>query len=158
MQSFTPDFNKNINAQVVKEPWLELLTITHPDLPTPIRIVNDTDDVVHQGDTYTALPFGIQLPDNPETGASVARITVDNVGRTLTDWLEVSKGGTDANVTITVILRSDPNTAQFEATNMTLSNVTMTNTQVTARLTYDDIYNKPAIRGKYSPSTTPGVY
>lgn len=61
------------------DPLLYLLTISHADLPTPIRLVRNTVDVVSRGNTYTAFPFNITLPGDGEGGQRPARIQIDNI-------------------------------------------------------------------------------
>lgn len=155
--AFTEDYYKTTNSLNAPEHPLFLLTIDHPDLPEPVRVVNDTDDLLSNGNTFQALPFRLQLPDDPEFGKSKARLAIDNVGRTLTEWLETSRGGTGATVLIQVVLRSDPDTIQYD-TSMDLTNITMTNEEVSGVLSYEDILNKPGLVLTYSPATSPGLY
>lgn len=153
----TEQYFESINATDSDEVVLHLLIIDHADLPEPIRVVNNTENVTHQGNEYIGVPFAITLPDQQEQGASKASITVDNVGRTLTDWLEVSSGGVGATVEIIEIISSDPDHVQANF-KLNLSDVNMTVSEVSGTLSYTDIFNKPGIVLTYSPAVTPGVF
>ena len=49
-------------AQETGEVFLLLLVISHPSLPAPIRVVNNSEDVVSGGFTYQRFPFELALP------------------------------------------------------------------------------------------------
>jgi len=72
-------------AEVIKEEgenaWLLLLTIDHPDLASPIRVVNSESDVVSRGDTFTSYPFEIILPDIDSENPPSIKLKIDNVDR-----------------------------------------------------------------------------
>jgi len=64
-----------------------LLTITHPSLVEPIRLVNDavsedgTTNIVKGGETFVAFPFDIILPSDLDKQPPRARLTVSNVSQ-----------------------------------------------------------------------------
>lgn len=68
---------------------LVLLEITHPTLSDPIRLVNDTvselglTDIVHGGQLYAAYPFDIILPGEDDEAPVSARLSVDNIDRSV---------------------------------------------------------------------------
>lgn len=148
---------KKVNSTVASELPLQLLEIDHPDLLAPARIVNDTQDITHNGNVFTALGFKLTLPDDLSQGTPRANLTVDNVGRELTDFIESSAGGKDATVRIILVLRSDPNTIEWEIT-MSLDNVSLSMTAVSGQLGFDDMLNRPASTVTYTPVVAPGIF
>lgn len=59
---------------------LAFLTVTHPSLVEPIRVVSDVIDYLWGGFTWTGVPFDfVQLSD--DDGAATAEIRVQNVDR-----------------------------------------------------------------------------
>lgn len=105
---------RNIFATSPADPWLVALEITHPDLIEPVRVVNDNLDlVVVQNDggpvevTFAKCSFRLQLFDDIDQQIPKATLSVDNIGRELTQWLEVSQGGKDAKCRILMGLRSE---------------------------------------------------
>ena len=87
MRSLTAALRYIMMQQETGEVVLVLLTITHPSLSEPIRLVNDatsesgSTNLVRGGQTYVAFPFDIQLPTDVDSEAPRARLTVCNVSR-----------------------------------------------------------------------------
>src|SRR5690606_1992116 len=94
--AYTNKAKRNLLATSADEPILELVEITHPDLAVPARFVNDNANIVVEGNTYFATSFRITRPDDVDQQTPQARLAVDNIGRELTQWLEVSNGGKGA--------------------------------------------------------------
>jgi hypothetical protein len=70
-----------ISAQECETAWLVLLTISHPDLPVPIRVTSDAVATTSSGNVYTAFPFDITLPEDIEGRAPQARLSIDNTSQ-----------------------------------------------------------------------------
>src|SRR5438105_12254339 len=70
-------------------PVILLLTITHPDLAQPIRLARNTvgDNIVSNGSTFTASPFGLEPPSDDEK-APIAKLIAINVDRAIGEALE----------------------------------------------------------------------
>jgi len=136
---------------------LYLLEIEHPQLTTPIRIVNDTQDVVSNGDTFTAFAFRVSLPDDIDKQLPRARLSVDNVGRELVQWLDASAGGKGATVRVMQIMRDAPDLVEFEIT-LDLLNVSQTAAEVSAELGFDDTLNLAGLPISYRPDVAPGLF
>ena len=85
--------------------YLTLLEIYHNELTAPIRVVSDNKDFVLNGKTFTALRFGIKLPVDKEKQKPRVTLTMDNVGRVLTDFIDQTNGGRGAQVRIMHVLR-----------------------------------------------------
>lgn len=146
-----------MNATSGADPILILLEIDHVDLSVPIRVVNDTQDLVHQGNTFTAMAFRAVLPDDLEQGASRARLAIDNVGRDLMTWLESSGGGREATVRMIQVLRSAPDVVEWEVT-MDLINVSADALEVSGELGFDNLLDRPAVALTYTPASQPGIF
>lgn len=151
------NFNKQINKVSAEESPIFLLQIDHEDLAEPIRVVNDRQDVTSNGNVYTACGFAVTLPTQPDVGAPSAQLHVDNVSRELVYWIDSSNGAKGAIATLSSILRSDPDTIEWSYT-LNLSNVSMTNSVITANLSYEDLWNQPAVQVKYTPQLAPGIF
>lgn len=134
-----------------------LLEITHDQLAVPIRVVNDTDDLVSNGDTYIAFAFRVSLPTDVDRELPRATLSIDNVGRELTQWLDDSAGGQGAQVTIRQVMRDDPDTVEFEIT-LDLLNVSQTPLEVRGELGYDDTLNLAGLPITYRPDVAPGLF
>src|SRR4051794_10843563 len=93
-----------------------LLEITNPALPAPIRVVDDNQDLVSNGHNYVAFGFEFQLPDEVATQVPRATLALNNAGEELTSWIDASRGGRNSSVRVMQVLRSAPDTIEWETT------------------------------------------
>jgi hypothetical protein len=136
---------------------ITLLEIDHPDLATPVRVVNDRQDITFETNLYTALGFDITMPTDLQKGLPKASLSIDNIGKELITWLEASNGGANTSVRILQVLRSAPSVAEVDML-MTLSNITITTLLITGELGFDDLLNVPAVTIIYSPEFAAGLF
>lgn len=62
-----------------------LIQIDHTSWSTPLYLVNNYDDVVYDGDTYTAFPFRFDPADvNTDGSIQSGRLTISAVDQTIT--------------------------------------------------------------------------
>ena len=155
--NYSATAKKQLNVTSATDPVLLLMTLSHPDLITPVRITNNTEDVMSNGDLFIAMPFEITLPDDLSQGQPRADLSIDNVGRVLTQWLDDSAGGDGATVLLQQILFSAPDVIEWSAT-MDLFNVSMNSSRVTATLAFANFLDKPGVRVIYRPDTAPGLF
>lgn len=74
--------------------WLECLTITHPDLGSPVLLINDQADFARPsyGGTFLAFPFQVEmLPRTPDRDGR-ARVVADGVDQRLIESLRALVG------------------------------------------------------------------
>lgn len=156
-RSYTAPARRNLLATSADEPFLVLLEITHPELIVPIRVVNDSQNIVVEGNEFIACAFRITLPDDIDQQVPEARLEVDNIGRELTQWLEYSQGGKGAKCRIMQVLRSDPDTVEFDMT-LDLSGLSVDNFVVRGQLGFQDTLGQPAVKLRFDPNTAPGLW
>lgn len=155
--TYSAPARRNLLATSADEPFLVLLEITHPELTVPIRVVNDSQNIVVEGDEFIACAFRITLPDDIDQQVPEARLEVDNIGRELTQWLEYSQGGKGAKCRIMQVLRSDPDTVEFDMT-LDLSGLSVDNFVVRGQLGFQDTLGQPAVKLRFDPNTAPGLW
>lgn len=136
---------------------LELLTIQHPSIATPIRLVNDTRDLVSNGLTYLALPFYGTLPQDNAKEVPRAQLQMDNVGRDITSDLEGLPAGATLNATLSVVHRSRPDVVDYSFT-APLSGIRVTGTTVSASMGPTDLMRRAAVQARFDPITAPGQF
>lgn len=134
-----------------------LLEINHASLTTPVRVVNDMQDLTSNGNLFIACPFRYVLPDDFENQLPKARLAVDNVGRDLMYWIETSAGGNGSTVKMMQVMRSRPDTIEWSIT-MNLYNVQVTMKEVSAELGFENLFAKPAVLLQYRPDNSPGIF
>jgi hypothetical protein len=157
MRAYSAQYKSTLAATSAPETPIVLLEITHPDLPTPVRVVNDSQNLTSNGLEYIACPFRCLLPDDIENQLPKATLAVDNVGRELMYWIETSAGGYGAQARFMQVMRSRPDLVEYDIT-LDMSNIKATSTQITADLGFENIFTRPAITMRYDPFTAPGVF
>lgn len=157
MRQYSAAARQNLLATSANEPFLVLLEITHADLEVPIRVVNDTQNLTTNSVEFIGCPFSVTLPDDVQGQVPQAKLEVDNIGRDLTQWLEFSRGGQGALCRIMQVMRSDPDTIEFDMT-LDLTNMVITNETVTGVLGFQNILNRTGTIPTFTPQTAPGLW
>jgi hypothetical protein len=145
-----------MNAQQTNAIILPLLTIDHADLPTPIRLVRNTQNIVSRSNTYTAFLFQMNMPQ--ETGDKIPsmKLTLDNVDRRFTAALRSLN--TPATVTYEAILADSPNEVEVGPYNYTMSQINIDESEITIELTFEDLLNATIPNEVVNPLGFPGVF
>lgn len=156
-RNYSAQYKSTLAKVSADEARLILLEISHSALTTPVRVVNDMQDLVSNGNTYLACPFRFIPPDDFENQLPKARLAVDNIGRDLMYWIETTSGGEGSVVKSMEVMRSRPD--QIESSiSMNLYNVHVTPKEVSAELGYYNLFAKPAVLLQYRPDTAPGIF
>jgi hypothetical protein len=156
-RTYSAQYKSTLAKVSAEEAPLILVEINHPELVAPIRVVNDTENITSNGEEFIAFPFSVILPDDYENKLPRARIAISNVGRDLMFWLETTDGGIGSTATFRQLMRSRPDTVEWEIT-MALFNITANNLEVTAELGFENLFAKPAISISYRPENSAGLF
>jgi hypothetical protein len=155
MRSLTTTATTSIHAQETGEVWLVLLTIAHSTLATPIRVVNNNEDITSRGNLYQAFPFEIVMPGQDPDSLPKAMLRFDNVDRTAI--ATVRSIDSAPTVTIEVILASQPDTVEISFPNLTLRNVKYDASVIEGELLFENLFSEP-ITYSMTPSRFPGLF
>ena len=71
--------------QQTEQVFLLLVEIDHADLASPIRLVNNYESIVSNGETYVAAAFAFTPPVEEDGTIKNSRITFDNVDRAIVE-------------------------------------------------------------------------
>lgn len=137
------------------DPFLSLVTLSHVSFGT-IRLVNNTSDIVSNGNTFTAFPMKIVLPkDDGETAREVS-IDFDNVGldlitpiRSVTDFISVK---------LELVLASIPDAIQYSFDELKIQSLSYTKSRISAKLFLDGFLNTEITSEHYSATSFPGIF
>lgn len=143
-------------AQETSEVFLALLEIAHDDLGSPIRAVNNMEDVTSNGDVYAAFPFEVAMPAESGDAPSKAVLRIDNVDQSVITAIRSIT--TPPTATLSVILASSPDTIEAGPFEFTMREVDYDAQFVRAELHFEDILNEPFPADKYTPNNFPGLY
>lgn len=145
-------------AEETGETPIHLLTIEHPSFSAPERLCDDRVSHVSRGQTFTAFPFVVTLPDDVDDTAPLGQVQFDNISREITAWLRrVLEAPT---VLIEVVLASDPDTVLLAYPRLRLGNVQWPagSATISASLTLEDVSQAAWPADTFNPSSHPGLF
>lgn len=157
MPEFSDNLKINVNKLSANETPIVLLEITHPMISETIRLVHDNCDVVSNGETYVAMGFQIKRQSDVQGELPKVTLTVQNVGRSLVKWVDISGGGKGAEIVAKIIRRSEPDVIE-EAIPMQIERVNVTTMLITFHLV---VYNNLVRRGIkliFNKELAPGLF
>lgn len=97
----------HVNSQHQEHAFLWLMTIRDADSNATFRVVNNLEDVMSNGQVYTAFPFEVTLP--PDTGGTPQSLKVSTVNASR-DLIEIIRGTLDPpTVKLDLITSNNPN-------------------------------------------------
>jgi hypothetical protein len=148
--------NGNIQANAISSPvaWLALLTFTLPGRD-PLRIVNNTEDVMSRGNTFIASGFEFILPNDDGESMPQVKLTIPNVDRNIIEWIRGFP--TAPTLMLEIVLSNAPNVVERSIDWMRLSNVTYDALQITGTLIVEDVLSAGFPSESYSPVRFPGL-
>lgn len=137
--------------------YIVLLTLSHPTLPVPIRVTSDAVNTVSRGNTFIPYPFLVTLPSDDDLQPARARLTIDNVDRTIITSLR-NIGTTPLNLLIEIVTSNTPGTLEFSSGTLTLRNVEGDAISVTGVLGFEELLGEGFPGDSVTPLTVPGVF
>lgn len=142
---------------------IDSIEVTHPIGGTHYLVNNKADLTLTDEDTnanlHTATSFRIGRPKQGETGAQELTIVIDNVNRTISDFLETIK---DSQSPLVIkwrpYLSSDLTTPQISSPlELTVVSVSIDAFTVSARARFVEIVNRPFINERFTRTRFPGL-
>lgn len=143
-------------AQRTDKVFLVLIEIDHDDLSTPIRVVNNTENITSNGNVYQAYPFEINMLSDLKDELPKVTLTIDNVDRQIVQAVRTVSSAPD--VTLSVVLADAPNTIEAGPFAMSLKNASYDAFVVSGELGAEDILNEPYPEGTFNPVDFPGLF
>lgn len=160
-RTLSPVATESTNDESTAEVWLVLLTIRHPTLVEPIRVVNNFDDITsadpitHEDREFIGLPFEVALPGEEDDQPVAATIRVDNVDRQIVAALRELTSPPMAD--IEVVLASQPNVIEIAFYDFTIRVAEYDSLEITAQLTFEQIFTEP-VAVDMTPQRVPGIF
>ena len=149
-------FDQAAFAHTTTEVVLTILEIDNAELATPIRVVNNREDIIHNLETYQGFYFFIQKPTNMANELPRAQLSVCNVDQAIVEAVRSVQAPLD--VVIKTILASSPNTIEDGPYTMKLRDVSYNRGVVSGSLMVEDIMNEPYPADIYDPTNAPGLF
>lgn len=141
-------------SQDSSDPFLALLTITHPS--RVIRLVNNSSDIISRGQAYSAYPFKIILPTDDGENQRQVSLTLDN---TSLELIEFFRGVTEEMpAKVEMILASLPDEVQMDLSDLLIKGIQYDKNTIVATLALDNFLNTEMTSEKYTPARFPGLF
>jgi hypothetical protein len=157
MRSVSTSFWQAITQERTAAVFLMLLTIDHPELAEPIRLVYNTEDVTSRGVVYHRYNFRIDLQDEKDDGAiSEAKLTVEAIDQTIIQAIRTIS--TAPSVMFELVLASDPDTVEVGPFSYDVKSVNYNVQYVTMNLEFRDVMNDEFPGLSFTPENTPGLF
>ena len=145
-----------MNAQNTGEVFLALLSLTHPDIDTPLCFVNDLEPVTSNDVVYLSWPFDLPMPELGSDTLPVLTLTIDNVDKSI--WEGLKGILTPITVTLSCILKSQPDVVEAGPLVFRMKTTEVGLVSITGTLTYEDLLNEPYPYETYVPAVYPGLF
>lgn len=145
-----------LNAPETQDAFLVLLTISHADLASPIRVTSDAVDTSSRGNAFVAFPFELSLPDDEEGKSPRARLVIDNVDRSI---VRTVRGLTSSpTVLIEIVRTAAPDIVEAKFEDFRFTDISYDSRAVEGDLTIEDFTAEPYPAASFSPSLFPGLF
>lgn len=148
-----------LHAEHTGDAAIHLVTLEHDRLGgTPIRLCDDRVSHVSRGNTFTAFPFSVVLPDQREDLSSVGQIVFDNVDRSISAWLRTLVDS--PRLLLEVALSSDLDTPILTFPRLTWQAVSfpVDSPVFSAELVFEDVSQAQWPDESFTPASDPGVF
>lgn len=152
----SPELIAQLFTENSNDPFLTLITLEHSSFPSPIRLVNNTEDIVSRGNTFVSFPMKIKLPMDDGESAREVQIVFDNVSLELID--EIRSVTTSIGVTMELVLASIPDQVQMSLDELKIATISYNKTQVVAKLILDSFLTTEVTCERYNPSNYPALF
>ncbi len=132
-----------------------LVTITHPELPAPIRLNNIGANLVSRGETFLASFLQATIVDEDPDRLPQAKLIVSNVKREMAAALEETL--IPCTILLEIVRPSEPDYVEASMSGLELRNVNGNEMVIEGDLIPADIQEEPGIDYCYTPSYAPGL-
>ncbi|HRF08488.1 MAG TPA: DUF1833 family protein [Xanthobacteraceae bacterium] len=129
-------------AQHAEDPFIVLLTISHPSLAAPYRFARNREKIISNGETFGAAYFEIELPGDGDA-APQATITVANIDRRIGQALERLPADDNTICTIDIVLASTPDIIERRWEQFTLQEASWDSMALQGKVGRAMLYDEP---------------
>lgn len=149
-------FRAAVYGEETAEVFLQLLRIYHASIVGgPIRLVNDTNNLISNGEEYIACPFQINFPDDREGVLPEVQLAIDNVDRQMVATLRTIT--TPLEVELELVVASTPDVVEVPPQRFTMRMASWNINTVTGTLKFEDILNEQFPGGTFTAALWPGL-
>lgn len=156
MSTLTVAALASMAAQETDEVWLMLLELSGSTMASPIYLVNNTENITHQGNVYVAAHFEIGLLQQSDTELPRVTVRIPNVDLQIIGELRAL--GESPDVLLTVIIASEPDIAQYGPITMGFRDANYDEVMIEGNLATDNLLAEPCSSYSMTPTWFPGLF
>ncbi|OCC01716.1 hypothetical protein BA190_27530 [Labrys sp. WJW] len=166
MRTLSARFRAALYRENMEEVPAMLITITHPDLTTPLHFSSDPTEristepllygTVSRGTQYNFVPFQVTLPADQDDAPPTIDITLSVVGREAVPLLRSAIE--PPSVTLEIILAQYPDDVEAVFPDFDLVSASYGGDSATISLAIDSMASEPFPAGSFTPSYFPGMF
>ena len=142
---------KAINSEAA---FLVLLTFTLPGAP-PLRVVNNTVEIVSRGETFTATYFEIVLPSDDGEQLPEVKLAIQNIDQRILEWVRGFR--TAPNLKMELVLSTQPDVVERSIDYLRLDEISYDALEITGTLRVENVMSA-AFGDVYEPVQFPGLH
>ena len=147
------------HAQETGQVLVALIEISHSLIVGgPLRLVQDVKPLVSSGNTYTAFPFEIVLPDDNVEASPRVKLVIDAVDQSIMTAIRSMPPGEPPTISVSLVLASQPDVVEMAMTGMLLRSVTGSATRIEGELLIDEEDLQRFPEGSFTPFDFPGMF
>ena len=150
------DFRRAIRARESAEVLLTLVTVSHDDFQFTIRRVDNTEDVISQGNTFVARPTVVVLPRESDRSVRLGSVTLDDTDLEVSGQLR--RVSTPPRVLIDIVRATEPNTIEKSFRHLECSGFSGAGTEAVLQIGLADYRREPFPGGSFNPETFPNLF
>ena len=143
-------------ASSTNQVFLMLVTLDHPDLGSPIRLVKNTEDIVSNGNLFSAARMEFSPPVEEEGTIKSSTITFGNVDQSIVT--AVRSISSVPTVEISIIRAADPDVFEAGPWEFHLRMVSFKGLTVQGELSPDNPLQRKASKYRYTNTGFPGLF
>lgn len=154
--TLSPQLIAQLLAQESNDPFLTLITLSHPDWAEDVRLVNNSVDITSRGNVFMAFPVKIRLSADDGETAKTFSLELDNVSLELVDKIRTVT--TAIGVKLEMILASLPDDIQISYSELEIATITYNKSKIQASIVLDNFLNTELTSERYGPINYPGLF
>jgi len=151
-------FKAAATAQQTTKVLLHFVEISHADIGTPLRFVNNKEDVTRLGDVYTGYNFDVQFPEDMPGKSPFCKLTIDNINRAMVTQIRTLSGLSQMTATVNEALHDTPDVTERGPYEFIVNDIDYDRYQVSGRLAFEDFMNDKFPKDRQTAQNQPGLF
>ena len=151
--------NTQVNAEIMDVAVIWLITISHSQLVTPLRLAVSYVNVVSRGNTFLCYPgMSVAFPDDELDKPPAARIRMEDVDKAILTSLRGLDPTDSVYITIEIVLSDDLNVSQLPPFTGRITSVNYDSNSIEGDIRTDDLLGVGGPALSYTPAIAPAIY